>query len=65
MLDLEKLKALRAKAGLTQEQAAKKAGIGGRQSWSNIESGYKANVTLEVLGKLAQALGVNAWELLK
>ena len=65
MLDLEKIKALRLKAGLTQDQAAKKANMGGRASWNHIESGRKANVTMQVLGKLARALGVKPRDLIK
>jgi transcriptional regulator with XRE-family HTH domain len=65
MLDLAKVKALRTKAELTQEQAAARAGLGTRQSWNAIESGRKANVTLEVLDRVAKALGVRSRELLK
>jgi DNA-binding XRE family transcriptional regulator len=65
MLDIGKLKALRAKLGLTQEQAAKRAGLKSAQHWAGIESGVKANVTVETLGKLAKALKCNQCELLK
>jgi transcriptional regulator with XRE-family HTH domain len=65
MLDLAKLKTLREKAGMSQAQAAGKAGIGTRQSWSAIESGRKANVTLELLDRLAKALGVKSRDLLR
>jgi transcriptional regulator with XRE-family HTH domain len=65
MLDLAKVKSLRAKAGLTQQRAAERAGLGTRQSWNAIESGRKANVTLEVLDKIAKALNVKSRELLK
>jgi transcriptional regulator with XRE-family HTH domain len=65
MLDLHKVKTLREKAGLTQEKAAAKAGIGTKQSWNAIESGRKANVTLEILDRIAKALGVKARDLLR
>jgi transcriptional regulator with XRE-family HTH domain len=65
MLDTERIKARRAELGLSQEAAAARAGLKGRQAWSNIESGYQDNVTLETLGKVAKALEVYPAELLK
>ena len=65
MLDYEKIKARREKLGLTQEQAAEKAGLGNRQRWNDIESGRRPSVNLDTLEKIAAALGVKAKDLLK
>ena len=64
-LDFEKLKTLRDRRGLTQEEAATLAGLSGRQRWNDIESGRKANVTIETLEAVAKALGVKSRDLLK
>ena len=64
-LDIEKLRALREKLGLSQDDAARKAGIGTRQAWHAIESGAKPNLTLATLTAIAKALGVKAKDLLK
>ena len=66
MLDLVKIKARRMELGLSQAEAAKRAGLGGsRQHWSNIETGAKADVTMTTLGKLAKALRCRPADLLK
>jgi transcriptional regulator with XRE-family HTH domain len=66
MLDCSKIRKLREGLGLNQEQAATAAGLkAGRSQWNDIESGRRSNVTLETLGKLATALGVDPAELLK
>jgi DNA-binding XRE family transcriptional regulator len=66
MLDCPKIKRLREELRLSQEQAGEAAGFkAGRSHWNDIESGRRANVTLETLGKLAKALGVDPAELLK
>ena len=65
-LDREKIKSRRLKLGLSQEQAAEKAKLGGgRQQWSNIENGGDASITLTTLEKVAAALGVKAKDLLQ
>ena len=65
MLDTEKLKRLRERAGLTLEAVAQKAGFGNRQQWYLIESGARANIKLDTLDKIAAAVGVKAKDLLK
>ncbi|MGE5610000.1 MAG: helix-turn-helix transcriptional regulator [Bacillota bacterium] len=65
MLDTEKMRQLREKLGLTQEDAAKRAGLDTRQAWNNIESGRQTNVTIEKLERIAAALDVKAKDLLK
>jgi transcriptional regulator with XRE-family HTH domain len=65
MLDVQKIKQLREKLELTQEQAAMKAGLKTRQRWNAIESGREASINLVTLGKVAKALGVKAKDLLK
>jgi transcriptional regulator with XRE-family HTH domain len=64
-LDVEKIKSLREKLGLSMQDAAEKAGIGSRQNWNKIESGANTNVKLETLEAIAKALGVSAKSLLK
>ena len=63
-LDNAKIRALREERGLSQEEAAKLAGLGGRQQWNDVESGRRPNVTLDTLNKVAKALGVKARDLL-
>jgi transcriptional regulator with XRE-family HTH domain len=65
MLDIGKMKALREKLKLSQDEAAKKAGLSGRQRWNDIESGRRAGITLTTLDAIAKALGVKAKDLLK
>lgn len=64
-LDTDKIKRLREAAGLTQEEAAKRAGLRSRQHWYKIETDDGANVTLETLEKVARALKTKAKELIK
>lgn len=65
MLDCEKMKQLREALGLNQSEAARQAELAaGRSQWNDIESGRRSNITLETLGKIAAALGVNPSELL-
>lgn len=65
MLDTEKIERIRKKLNLTQQEAAERAGLSGRQHWGNIVSGRQGGITLATLGKIADALGVKAKELLK
>jgi transcriptional regulator with XRE-family HTH domain len=65
MLDTRKLRQLRGRLGITQEQAAKKAGLRSRQHWNKIEAGRAGSITLDTLGRVAKALGVKATDLLR
>jgi DNA-binding XRE family transcriptional regulator len=64
-LDTHKIKELRDKLKLTQDEAAKRAGLPGRQRWNQIERGRETNLTIETLERVAAALGVKARDLLK
>ena len=64
-IDHEKIRALREQAGLTQQQAAERARIAGKQEWWKIETGRKQAVRLDTLERIARALGVGAKDLLK
>lgn len=65
-LDLEKVRRLRQERGWTQEEAALACGVGtGRAVWADIESGRKANLTIDRLEKIAKGLGVRPCDLLK
>jgi transcriptional regulator with XRE-family HTH domain len=67
MYDRAKMRTLREKRGLTQEEAAKLADMS-QQQWANIEGGHTGRtrgVSLPTLGKVAKALGVKAKDLLK
>ena len=65
MLNTKKMREKRQALGLTQQEAAEKAGFGDRQRWSDIESGRRSNVTIETLEQIAKTLGVKACDLLK
>lgn len=58
-----RLKALRKEKGLSQEELAERSGLN-RPYISGIEKG-KRNVSLEVMEKLAEALGVGMGELIE
>jgi transcriptional regulator with XRE-family HTH domain len=64
VLDLQKIRQLRDALGLTQDQAARRAGMNSRQAWNNIESG-RQSPTLSTLARIAKALKVRPRELLK
>lgn len=65
-LDLEKIKARRAKLGMTMEQAAEAAGFkSGRQYWYMLESGQRPDVPLSTVNRIAAALKCNAKDILK
>ncbi len=64
-VDASKIKAIREKLGMTQQEAAQKAGLKNRQYWNNVERGERSNLTIETLEKIAAALGVKAKDLLK
>lgn len=64
-LDTIRIRELREKLGLSQEQAAQRAGLAGRQYWNRIETGRQKGLTLETLERIAGALGVKAKDLLK
>lgn len=63
-LDVEKIRKLRLKQGLTLQQAADRAGMKTRQAWSRIESGGQPNLGIQHLDRIAKVLGVKARVLL-
>ena len=65
MLDTQKMEDRRKLLGLSQEEAATRAGLATRQAWNNIASGRKSNVTLETLKKIAGALECDPRDLIK
>lgn len=58
----EKVKALRMRKGMTQEELSKKAGIS-RQTLNYIETGKTVNITVGTLMKLAEVLECKADDL--
>ncbi len=58
----EKVKALRMRKGMTQEELSKKAGIS-RQTLNYIETGKTVNITVATLMKLAEVLECKADDL--
>lgn len=58
----ERLKQIRREKKITQEELAEKSGVN-RSYLSVVENGH-SSPTVEVVEKLAQALGVNLWTLL-
>jgi transcriptional regulator with XRE-family HTH domain len=63
-LDVGKVRRLRLRRKLTQDAAAKLAGVGDRTAWCHIEKGRRS-ISLRTLEKVAAALGVRAKDLLK
>lgn len=73
-MDCEKIKRLRLRAGLSQEEAAIKAGMvgakarpgSGKSNWAKLESSKAApNITLKKLEAVAVVLNTTAKDLLK
>jgi transcriptional regulator with XRE-family HTH domain len=64
-VDVTKIRQLRMKKNLTQEDAASAAGLNSRQHWNQIETGLRPNITVSMLEKVAKALKVKAKDLLK
>lgn len=64
-IDIKKIKLLREALGMTQQEAATKSGLKSRQHWNNVEAGQRTNLTIDSLEKIAKALGVKAFELMK
>ena len=56
-LDTERLESARKRKGLTQADAAANAGGMAQSRWNDIESGRRANITIETLGIIAKAVG--------
>jgi transcriptional regulator with XRE-family HTH domain len=65
MLDTTKMEARRKELGISQVEAASRAGLTARQAWNNIETGKRVNITLETLTRIAEALECDPRELIK
>lgn len=63
-LNYRKIKKLRESLGMTQDAAAHKAKMKSRQHWNNVENG-RGTVNIDLLERIAKALGVTASELLE
>ncbi|WP_269540170.1 helix-turn-helix domain-containing protein [Cerasicoccus fimbriatus] len=59
----DRLRQLRARHGLTQEEFAQIAGIG-YKFYQDIEGGRKKEIWLSTVERLAAAYGLRAWQLL-
>lgn len=62
--DKDKMKSLRLKLAMSQEDAAKKAGLVQRQAWYRYETGTIAP-SIETAERIAKALGVSVCDLIK
>jgi transcriptional regulator with XRE-family HTH domain len=62
-LDPAKLKSIRARLGISQTEAAHRAGIH-QQAYQRIEAGRRPDPQLSTLERLAEALGVDVGELI-
>jgi transcriptional regulator with XRE-family HTH domain len=60
----QNLKYYRAKLGMTQAELAKQASVN-RSHLASIESGTQPNTSIKTVEKLAAALGVSAFDLLR
>ena len=60
---LGRLKALRVESGLTQEEFAEKSGISYKY-YQAVEAGRKKDLRLSTLDRLANAHGLEVWQLL-
>ena len=61
---LSRLKALRLERGLTQEQFAEASGISYKY-YQAVEAGRKLDLRLSTIVRLAEAHGMEAWQLLR
>lgn len=61
---MERVKRLRENLGLTQEAFAERAGLKYKH-YQSVEAGRKANIQFATLIKLAEACGLELWQLLK
>ena len=64
-LDHVKIRELRERKKMSQQEAADAAGLGTRQRWNEIETGRRTNIELATLERIAAALGVKSKDLLK
>ncbi len=62
-LDTKKIRELRLALGLNQTEAAKRAKLPGPQFWSDLERGRRANLTIDVLERVAKALNTHPRDL--
>jgi transcriptional regulator with XRE-family HTH domain len=62
-IDNEKIKQRREELGMTQEDAARRAGLPSKQAWYNVESGVKKRIAAETLYRVAVALSVRMEDL--
>lgn len=65
MLDTEKMEKLRKKLGLSQEEAARRAGLAGKQVWNDIVRRRRHNITMETLDAIAFALACKSRDLIQ
>jgi transcriptional regulator with XRE-family HTH domain len=61
---LKRLRELRKKSGLTQEQFAERIGLSYKY-YQQIELGNKRELRLSTVDRLAKGLGVDTWKLLR
>jgi len=64
-INTQKIRELRLAKGWTMEQAAIAAGMDTKQAWYRIETGGQPNMGVQLLERVAKALGVKAKDLLK
>ena len=64
-VDFSEIRRRRKELGMTQAQAAKKAGWANAQVWMNMESGQRQNPRVGTLRKIADVLGCKMDDLLR
>ena len=65
MVDFERIRKLRERAGLSKSRMAQKAGFATTQQWHAIEVGRRPDLRISTIDRIAAALGVKARDLLK
>jgi transcriptional regulator with XRE-family HTH domain len=64
LINIARIAERRAELGLTQQEAAERAGLGTRMRWNHVECGRKKRCTADMLYRVALALAVRMEDLI-
>jgi transcriptional regulator with XRE-family HTH domain len=65
IINAGRIKERRDELGLSQEEAARRAGFNSKSHWSNVELGYRKKVSVSTLYKIALALSLRMDDLVQ